>query len=85
MGYYDNGTVYGIKMYSVEGIIFEKICDELMSDEEKKKAYLFYTEINDKNGISFRYYTECSSTYDEEIFLMWFPISLDFFKKNFDV
>jgi hypothetical protein len=85
MGFYDNGTVYGIKMYSVEGIIFEKICDELMSNEEKKKAYLFYTEINDKDGISFKYYTECSSTYGEEIFLMWFPISLEFFLEKFGV
>jgi hypothetical protein len=54
MGFYDNGTIYGIKIYSVD-------------------------------GISFRYYTECSSTYDEENFLMWFPISLDFFKKKFVV
>jgi hypothetical protein len=56
-----------------------------MSDEEKKKAYLFYTEINDKTGISFKYYTECSSTYGEEIFLMWFPISLELFLEKFGV
>ena len=66
MGFYDNGTVYGIKMYSVE-------------------AYLFYTEINDKTGISFKYYTECSSTYGEEIFLMWFPMSLELFLDKFGV
>jgi len=36
-----------------------------------KEAYLFYTELNDKNEIHFQYYTECSSTlnaYNEEIF-----------------
>jgi hypothetical protein len=56
-----------------------------MSNEEKKKAYLFYTEINDKTGIFFKYYTECSSTYSEEIFLMWFPMSLELFLDKFGV
>ena len=70
MGIYDNGTIFGIKMYNDDEIIlFEKTYNEIMSDEEKKKAYLFYTELNNKNEIRFQYYTECSSTYDEGFFL----------------
>ena len=54
-----------------------------MSDEEKRKAYLFYTELNNNNEIHFQYYTECSSTYDKGIFLLWNPTSLDIFLKKF--
>ena len=43
-----------------------------MSDEEKKKAYLFYTELDNKNKIHFQYYTECSSTYVKSLFFMWY-------------
>jgi hypothetical protein len=56
-----------------------------MSDEEKKKAYLFYSELNNKNEIRFQYYTECSSAYSKEIFLMWYPISLNLFLEKFCV
>jgi len=66
MGIYDNGNIFGIKMYNFNdddfaNILFEKTYNEIMSDEEKKKAYLFYTELNNKNEIRFQYYTECSS------------------------
>ena len=48
MGFYDNGSIFGIKIYNSnddsENILFEKIYNK-MSDE-KKKAYLFYTELN---------------------------------------
>jgi hypothetical protein len=56
-----------------------------MSDEEKKKAYLFYTELNNKKEIRFAYYTECSSTYDKGLFFQWYPLSLDLFKEKFDI
>ena len=56
-----------------------------MSDEEKKKAYLFYSELNNKNEIRFQYYTESSSTYGEGIFLAWRPISLDLFLEKFGI
>jgi uncharacterized membrane protein YhdT len=39
-----------------------------MADEEKKKAYLFYTDLNNKNEIQFQHYTECSSIYDKGFF-----------------
>ena len=68
-----------------EIILFEKTYNEIMSDEEKKKAYLFYTELNNKDEIDFQYYTECSSTYGEGSFLMWYPISLNLFLEKFGV
>lgn len=90
MGIYDNGKIFGIKMYNLNdddfaNILFEKTYNEIMSDEEKKKAYLFYTESNNKNEIRFQYYTECSSTYGEGFVLMWSPMSLNLFLENFGV
>lgn len=91
MGIYNNGSIFGIKMYNfnddidVDNILFEKIYNEIMSDEEKKKAYLCYTEMNNKNEIQFQYYTECSSTYGEGFFLMWIPMSLKLFLEKFGI
>ena len=56
-----------------------------MSDEEKKKVYLFYTALSNKNEICFQYYTECSDTYDKGIFLSWYPMSLNIFLEKFCV
>lgn len=94
MGIYDNGSIFGIKIYNFNdddstNILFEKtyISDNLneINDEEKKIAYLFYTELNNKNEIRFKYYTQCSTTYSKETFLMWYPISLDFFLEKFAI
>ena len=90
MGIYGNGNISGIKMYNFNdgdfaNILFEKTYNEMMSDEEKKKAYLFYTELNHKNEIHFQYYTECSSTYGEGFFMMWQPLPLDTFLEKFGV
>jgi hypothetical protein len=90
MGIYDSGTIFGIRIYNFDeegfsNILFEKTYNKIMNDEEKKKAYLFYTELNNKNEIHFAYYTECSSTYGEGTFLMWYPLSLNLFIKNFDI
>jgi len=90
MGIYDSGSIFGIKMYNLNNdnfvnILFEKTYNEIMSDEEKRKAYLFYTGLNNNNEIHFEYYTECSSTYDKGIFLMWYPISLNLFLEKFGV
>ena len=68
MGIYNNGSIFGIKMYNfndedVANILFEKTYNEIMSDAEKKKAYLLYIGLNNNNEICFKYYTECSSTY----------------------
>ena len=90
MGIYNNGSIFGIRIYNFDdddfsNILFEKTYNEIMSDEEKIKAYLFYTELNNKNGIHFAYYTECSSTYDEGLFLMWHPLSLNLFLEKFSI
>jgi hypothetical protein len=90
MGIYDNGNIFGIKIYNFNdddfaNILFEKTYNEIMSDEEKKKAYLFYTELNNKNEIHFQYYTKCSSTYSEGIFLRWYPMSLNLFLEKFGI
>jgi hypothetical protein len=56
-----------------------------MSDEEKKKVYLFYSVLNNKNEIRFQYYTECSSTYNKCTFFTWYPMSLNVFLEKFNV
>ena len=92
MGIYNSDSIFGLKIYNfndddddIANILFEKTYNEIMSDEEKKKAYLFYTELNNKNEIHFQYYTECSSTYSEGFVLMWNPMSLNLFLEKFSV
>jgi hypothetical protein len=90
MGIYDNGNIFGIKIYNLNdddfvNILFEKTYNEIMSDMEKKKAYLFYTELNNKNEIHFQYYTECSSTYGEGTFFNWSPMVLNLFLEKFGI
>jgi hypothetical protein len=89
MGIYDSGKIFGIRIYNfnddADDILFEKTYNEIMTDEEKKEVYLFYSDLNNKNEIHFKYYTECSSTYDNGIFFMWYPMSLNLFLKKFDI
>ena len=90
MGIYTKGTIFGIKIYNFidddfANILFEEKYIEIMSNEQLREAYLFYTELNNKHDIRFQYYTECSSTYDDGIFFMWYPISLNFFSEKFDI
>ena len=90
MGIYDNGSIFGIRIYNFNedefaNILFEKTYNELMSDEEKKKAYLFYTELNNKNEKRFQYYTECSNTYGEGTYFNWYPMSLNLFLEKFGI
>ena len=90
MGIYDNGKIFGIKMYNLNdddfaNILFEKTYNEIMSDEERKRAYLFYTELNNKNEIRFQYYTECSSTYGEGTYFSWCPMSLELFLEKIGI
>jgi hypothetical protein len=87
MGIYHSGSIFGIKMYNDDfsNILFEKTYNEIMSDEEKKKVYLFYTNFSNKTEIRFQYYTECSSTYGKGIFLSWCPMPLNIFLEKFGV
>ena len=95
MGIYNNGNIFGIRIYNFNdddfsNTLFEQTYDVIMSDEQKNEAYLFYTELNNnknnKNGIFFKIYTECSSTYDKhnnEKYMTWYPISLNLFLEKF--
>jgi hypothetical protein len=89
MGIYDSGRIFGIKMYNfnddVSNILFEEKYDEVMSYNQIRETYLFYTELNTNNEIRFQYYTECSSTYGKETFLTWYPMSLNLFLEKFGV
>jgi hypothetical protein len=93
MGVYNNGKIYGIRIYNFNdddliNILFEEKYDEIMSHEQMKQAYLFYNELNDKNDIHFNFLTECISTcdiLDKENFMMWYPMSLNQFLENCNV
>jgi hypothetical protein len=92
MGIYGNGSIYGIQIYNindndVSNILFEEKYDEEMSGHQMREAYLFYTELNKKNEIHFKIYTECTSTlsYNRDSFMMWYPMTLDRFIEKFGV
>jgi hypothetical protein len=91
MGIYTNGIIYGIQIYKVDDdynihTIFTQKYETIMSDEQLREAYSFYTELDDKNKLLFRIYTECSSTldkYNRDNYMAWHPISLDKFLEKF--
>ena len=91
MGIYANGSIFGISIYNFNdddfsNTLFEEKYDEIMSHEQMREVYLFYNELNDKNNLFFKIYTECSSTlntYNKEQFMMWYPISLNVFLEKF--
>lgn len=90
MGIYSNGSIFGIQIYNfndddISNILFEKKQDEIMSCEQMKEAYLFYTNLNDKNNIFLKIYTECSSTLNQnrDNFMKWEPLPLDTFLEKF--
>ena len=88
MGIYSNGRIFGLRIYDfncedIGNTLFEQKYHEIMSHEQMREAYLFYNEINNKSDIFFKYYTECSSTYDDGIFFMWYPMSLNQFLEKF--
>jgi hypothetical protein len=95
MGIYNNGSIFGIRIYNFNhgddfaNILFEEKYDEIMSYGQMREAYLFYTEFSNqndnKNELRFQYYTECSSTYGKGIYLDWYPMSLNLFLEKFGV
>jgi hypothetical protein len=91
MGIYSSGSIFGISIYALNdedyNILFEEKYDEIMSHEQIREAYLFYTELNDKNNLLFKVYTECTSTLDlaKHDFMMWYPISLKQFLEKFEI
>ena len=92
MGIYSNGGIFGIQIYNfneddVSNILFEEKYNEVMSYHQMREAYLFYTNLNDKNTIFLKIYTECSSTlsYNRDDCMMWYPLPLDTFLEKFGV
>ena len=92
MGIYTSGKIFGIKIYTFDDddnsyTLFERKYNVLMNIEQMKEAYLFYTELHDKNNVRFKIYTEISSTYDKnnENYMDWHPISLSVFLEKFSV
>ena len=90
MGIYSNGDIYGIRMYLIYddvNILFEIKMDTIMSNEKKKESKLFYNGLseNDKTKVRFEIYTEGYSTYNNEVFMMWEQITLDFFIRKFSI
>jgi hypothetical protein len=92
MGIYSNGIIFGIQMYNfndddISNILFEEKYNEEMSYIQMREAYLFYNNLNDKNKICFKIYTECISTlsHNRNNFMMWEPLSLDTFLEKFGV
>lgn len=90
MGIYSNGSIFGIQIYNfndddISNILFEKKQDEIMSCEQMREAYLFYTNLNNKTNIFFKIYTECSSTLNQnrDNFMKWEPLPLDTFLEKF--
>lgn len=93
MGIYSNGTVYGIRIYRFNDdgeyyTLFDKRFDDIMSDDQKKEAYLYYCGLENK-AVLFQIYTECCSTYDmqhnQNSFMKWMHIQLDMFVENFGI
>jgi len=69
MGIYDSGNIFGIRIYNFNdddfaNTLYEQKYNVTMSYTEKKEAYLFYTNLSNKNNIFFKIYTECTSTYE---------------------
>lgn len=89
MGIYTNYDIFGIRIYTRKNdnmnTLFYRKRDVIMSDIEIMEAYLFYQELHNKENIYFQIYTECSSTYDEHVFMMWYPIPLNTFLQKFDI
>lgn len=55
MGIYDNGHIFGIRIYNfneddISNTLFEEKFEEIMSHPQMKEAYLFYTELKDKSN-----------------------------------
>lgn len=85
MGIYPSDDVYGIRIYNfindMCNTLFERKYDVVMTKEMLNDVKLVYEELceNNKDQIFFQIYTECSSTYDKDIFMQWMPIKLDIF------
>ncbi len=93
MGIYASDKIYGIKIYTDNEnkdnynivTLYEIQSKDVISEQQKKEARLFYENLYNKQNIQFKIYTECSSTYREGTFMMWYSLSLADFLKYFDI
>lgn len=95
MGIYSNGKIYGIKIYNfneydISNILFEEKYDTIMSHNQIREAYFFYSNLDDeiKENVRFQIYTECVSTLDQinkDPVMMWYPLSLETFLDIFSL
>lgn len=92
MGIYNNGNIFGIKIYNfndedLSNTLYEEKYQEIMSYEQMREVYLFYNQLNDKNNIFFKFYTQCSSTlnYNKEIFYDWYSMTINEFIEKFSI
>lgn len=92
MGIYTNGEIYGISIYKIDDdnihTLFTHKYESIINDEQIREVYLFYTELDDKNNVLFKIYTECSSTldkYNRANYMEWYPISLNIFLEKFSI
>ena len=88
MGIYSNGDTFGIRIYHINEDddfirLFDETYSEVMTCEQKRHAYVFYTKVENKDKIKVQVYTECSSTYRKGKFMMWLPISTNQFLQEF--
>ena len=85
MGIYPSDDVYSIRIYNfvddVSNILFERKYDVIMTKEMLNDIKLVYEELckNNKDELFFQIYTECSSTYNKNLFMQWIPITLNIF------
>jgi len=73
--------------YDDDDILFEIQMDTILTNEKKKEVKLFYNGLskNDTTKVRFKIYTEGYSTYNNEVFMMWEEITLDYFLENFGI
>ena len=81
----------GIKFYTLNDddnidVLYEKLYNTAMNKEQIKRAYMFYTSIEDKPNILCKIYKECSTTYDvhSTSVFMWYSCSLREFVEKYD-
>jgi hypothetical protein len=93
MGFYSDGTIFGIKLFSISddcvNILYEKLYQEIMTDEQKQYVYNFCQSLpkNIMNKLEIRIYTNCQDTYEScnnVVYKMWYPINLDDFLQEFN-
>jgi hypothetical protein len=91
MGIYSDGNIYGIVLsLEVDSFftdIYNKVYPTKMNCEQIQEAKAVYDKltINEKYRLTIRFYTSCSSTYNESCvpFMSWFPGTIGELEKLF--